>query len=166
MYANKGWLRCDKENTDYYFVWGKDGKIVGANKLTSDYQIANPVSGSSVKDSLIITIGDNPKNIILFEQPIDSLKYIADNRDQIGNCILICSREGDLTKQYSSEKVNNYLKTTSIDNIDIFTNAHNSEKIKENILNHIEIENKNEHTKNFNLNVMTNTHTKTFEKTF
>lgn len=165
MCAKKGWLRSDVENDDLYVVWGKDKQIVGANKLTNDYQIASPVTGSSIKDSLIITIGEKPKELILFEQPIDCLKYIADNRNQIDNCVLICSRDGDLTKQYTSEKVLNYLKTTSIDNIAISTKSDRGENIKNNIVTQLDFENNGNYIKNFDLNIIkSNPYLKTYEK--
>lgn len=166
MYAKKGWLRSEKQSKELFLVWGKDGDIVGANKLTSDYQIATPLKGSSLKDSFIVTIGDRPKNIILFEQPLDSLEYITSNRNQVNNCVLICSREGDLSKQFINEKVNEYLKTSKIDNIDIISKIDNSEKIKSNIFNHLEFENKGKQTINFNLNSKNKAAQTVFEKTF
>lgn len=165
MYAKKGWLRSEKQSKDLFLVWGKDGEIVGANKLTSDYQIATPFKGSSSKDSFIVTIGDRPKDIILFEQPLDSLEYITSNRNQINNCVLICSREGDLSKQYTIEKVNEYLKTSRVDNIDIISKSDNSEKIKSNIINHLEFENKGKNTMNFDFNIESKQHLNIFDKT-
>ena len=59
------------------------------------------------------------------------------------------SEESVKDTQLTIEKVNEYLKTSRVDNIDIISKSDNSEKIKSNIINHLEFENKGKNTINF-----------------
>ena len=64
-----------------------------------------------------------------------------------------------------NEKVNEYLKTSRIDNIDIISKSDNSEKIISNIINHLEFENKGKNTMNFDFNIESKQHLNIFDKT-
>lgn len=109
MFAKKGWIREKKETGELLYVWGKHGKIVGAETTSQEKLL-----GSSQVDSFIFTVGE-PQSIYLFSQPSEAIAFLNINK-QIRDAVFICDNQ---IPGYLSRKVQDYIKQFEIYQINL-----------------------------------------------
>jgi hypothetical protein len=113
---DKGLLGKDYRHNALFLHKNENNKVVGADKLgtNSTIRFKGVVTGSNQAYgfSLKLGVSNELKSLLIFEAPMDLLSYYQMNKDNLENCLLLCTG--------GSGKINiiqTYLKIYSIENI-------------------------------------------------
>lgn len=109
VFAKKGWIREQKDTGELLYVWGKHGKIIGAETISQEKLL-----GSSQVDSFIFTLGE-PQSIYLFDQPSEAIAFLNVHK-QIKNAVFICDNQ---LPDYLFQKVAQYIHQFDIHQINL-----------------------------------------------
>lgn len=108
VFVNKGWIRQSVATDEIFYVWGRQGKIVGA-ELNNEKIIEK----STKDNSFIFTIG-KPHDIYLFDKPLEAISFLNLNKD-IKNAVFIV--DNPLNKNYLLNKIKEYDKLYRLNSI-------------------------------------------------
>ena len=94
------------------FQWkGQDGNVVGSDKRgTGKTHFRGIDAGSDVKHAFNFTTTEHPKNIYVFESPIDALSYKSLNKEKDGVYVSMNGLKGDAVRYQIAYFINKYGK--------------------------------------------------------